>query len=66
MRFILEQEILHIVKEPMLKNCTHQTTRWNQIAISDDKDALIEMAEAHRIKKYRIVDRGDNTKEVLE
>jgi len=57
MKYILEQEYLHIVKEPMLKNCTHQTTRWNQIAISDDREALIEWARKNNVKKYRIVDR---------
>lgn len=38
--FILYYKQLHIVKEPMTKNCTHQSYRGKQIAMCEDDKPL--------------------------
>ena len=42
--YFLEYKKFHIIKEPLTKNCTHQTYRWTQIAVGEDKEALEEFA----------------------
>ena len=38
--FLLEIKQTHIVKEPQRKNCTHQTCRWKQIALCEERQPL--------------------------
>ena len=38
--FALLHKDFYIVKEPMRKNCTHQTWRGKQIAVSVDRQLL--------------------------
>lgn len=38
--YILYYKQLHIVKEPMLKNCTCQTYRGKQVAMCEDEKPL--------------------------
>lgn len=40
--YILYYKELHIVKEPMLKNCTCQTYRSKQLAMCEEKEPLQE------------------------
>ena len=40
--FILYYKELHIVKEPMLKNRTHQTWRGKQLIMSECEETLQE------------------------
>lgn len=40
MTYCLEQKVLYIVQEPLRKNRTHQTYRWQQIALCEEKQPL--------------------------
>ncbi len=50
--FILYYKQLHIIKEPMTKNCTCQTTRNIQIAMCEEEQPL-----QNYIKKQKDKDR---------
>lgn len=56
--FFLERAELYIVPEPMTKNRTHQTTRWKQVAMCEDKEPLIEYKRLHETPgwKLRVID----------
>lgn len=43
--YSLEYKQLHIVKEPMRKNCTTQSYRWKQIAVCAEREPLEEILE---------------------
>ena len=42
MAYILYQKVLHIVKEPLTRNRTHQTWRGEQLAMCEEKQPLLE------------------------
>lgn len=48
--FVLEYKQLHIVKEPQRKNCTHQTHRWKQAAMCEEKEPLEQILNAKKDK----------------
>ena len=48
--FILYYKQLHIVKEPMTKNCTCQTYRGKQIAMCKDKKPLQDYIDKQKDK----------------
>lgn len=56
--FVLEYKQLHIVKESMTKNCTCQSYRWKQYAMSKERWPLEEIIvqqghpENWRIEEY--------------
>lgn len=58
--YILYFKQLHIVKEPMTKNCTCQTYRGKQIAMCEDKDLLERYIEQQKDKdRYYIEKQPD-------
>ena len=59
MAYMLERKEEYIVKTEMLKNTTHQTHRWKQVALSHTLDAL----KPYCGKGMRIIDW--NTLEVV-
>ena len=60
-RYILEHKYPYTVPEPLTKNRTCQSSRWEQIAISDSKDALGEyIAKQDDPHDWQIVDRMPN------
>jgi hypothetical protein len=55
MKYILYHKELYIVKDPLTKNRTCQSWRGNQIAMSDDIDALTKYANKYfRSDEYYI------------
>ena len=55
--FVLEYKQLHIVKEsvPMTKNRTHQTYRWKQYAMCDERQPLQDIIDKQpRPDEWRI------------
>ena len=53
--FVLEYKQLHIVKEPMRKNCTCQSYRWKQYAMCDDRQPLQDFIDKQpRPDEWRI------------
>ena len=52
--YMLERKEPHIVKTELLKNRTHQSHRWKQVAKSSDLVALKAIAAGR--KGYRIID----------
>lgn len=62
--YALEYKQLHIVKEPMRQNCTHQTYRWKQAAICEDSEPLEEIrAQKKNPDEWRVVPMADSVKE---
>ncbi|MFD2704204.1 hypothetical protein [Salibacterium lacus] len=47
MSYVLQVKEPYIVKEAMLKNQTHQSFRWKDVAICDGKEELIAFAGHH-------------------
>lgn len=61
--FVLEYKQLHIVKEPMRKNCTCQSYRWKQYAICDRREPLEQlMSQQDRPDEWRIEPMADSVK----
>lgn len=59
--YALEYKQLHIVKEPMRKNCTTQTYRWKQAAICDKKEPLEAIrAQKKNPENWRVIPMGDS------
>lgn len=53
--FVLEYKQLHIVKEPMRKNCTCQSYRWKQYAMCEDRQPLQDIIDKQpRPDEWRI------------
>lgn len=53
--FVLEYKQLHIVKEPMTKNCTCQSYRWKQYAKCEEREPLQEiLSRQKRPDEWRI------------
>lgn len=53
--FVLEYKQLHIVKEPMAKNCTCQSYRWKQYAKCTEREPLEKiLREQSRPDNWRI------------
>lgn len=53
--FVLEYKQLHIVKEPLRKNCIHQTYRWKQLAMCETREPLEAiLAKKERKEDWRI------------
>ena len=53
--YVLEYKQLHIVKEPMRKNCTTQSYRWKQCAICEEREPLQAIIDKQiRHDKWRI------------
>lgn len=53
--FVLEYKQLHIVKEPMRKNCTCQSYLWKQYAMCDDRQPLQDFIDKQpRPDEWRI------------
>ena len=48
--YALYYKQLHIVKEPMTKNCTCQTYRGKQLAICENKEPLQEYIDKQKDK----------------
>lgn len=50
--FVLEYKQLHIVSEsvPMTKNRTHQTYRWKQYAMCEDREPLEQILNSQKRK----------------
>lgn len=62
--YALEYKQLHIVKEPMRKNCTTQTFRWKQAALCESPEPLEEIrAQKKRPDEWRVVPMADSVKE---
>ena len=60
MRYLLEYAEPYIVKTELTKNRTHQTYRWKQGMLSDNKDVLINIADYSTkltLTGHRVVDR---------
>ena len=56
-KYIVETKYLHIVKEPLIKNRTHQTYRWKQMFITEDlKIAENYIKSQSQPKNFRIVE----------
>lgn len=55
----LEIKEPYIVKTEMLKNSTHQSFRWVEVALSENAEVLKEWAKhnIHHSVEYRIKDR---------
>ncbi len=51
--FVLEYKQLHIVKDgvPMTKNRTHQTYRWKQYAMCEERKPLEQIMNAQKNKQ---------------
>ncbi|CDX01317.1 Hypothetical protein DPCES_1430 [Desulfitobacterium hafniense] len=61
--YMLERAELYIVPEPKTKNRTHQTTRWKQVAMGNDLEALQSYAVTYKgtdSLSLRIIDRELN------
>ena len=65
-RYTLEHRYPYIVREPLTKNRTCQGYRWEQIALSNSKEALEEFIAKQRDPRdnWQIVDRM--TPEIVE
>ena len=48
--FVLEYKQLHIVKEPLTKNCTCQSYRWKQYAMCEEREPLEEILNNQKYK----------------
>lgn len=46
--FVLEYKQLHMVKEPMRKNCTTQSYRWKQYALCEEREPLQAIIDKQR------------------
>ena len=59
--YVLEYKQLHIVKDPMRKNCTTQTYRWKQAAICAEKEPLEAIrAEKKKPEDWRVIPMADS------
>lgn len=59
--FALEKKQLHIVKEPLRKNCSCQSYRWKQVLICAEKEPLLEILNAQaNPKDWRVIPLGDS------
>ncbi|RHW37305.1 hypothetical protein D1B31_16190 [Neobacillus notoginsengisoli] len=54
MDYAIERAEPYVVKTEMLKNQTHQSFRWKEIALSNDKNILISMLQPYErvIQRY--------------
>lgn len=55
--FALYYKQLHIVKEPITKNCTCQTYRGKQIAICEDEKPLQEYINTQKDKERYYIEK---------
>lgn len=54
--FVLEYKELYIVPEPMTKNRTHQTYRWKQSCMCEERQPLQDIIDRQeRPNEWRIV-----------
>lgn len=63
--YSLEIKEFYIVNTEMLRNQTHQSYRWKEIAISDNREHLEEWAKEslHHEIEYRIKSRYETLEE---
>ena len=53
--FVLEYKELYIVKEPMRKNCTTQSYRWQQCALCKERERLQDIIDKDKLnREWRI------------
>jgi hypothetical protein len=52
----LEYKEPYIVQTEMLKNRTHQSYRWKELAVSEDLEALKEYKRINKLDNCRIID----------
>lgn len=63
--YVLEYKQPHIVKEPMLQNCTTQTFRWKQAAICEAPEPLEAIrAKKKRPEDWRVVPMADSVEQL--
>ena len=55
--YVLYYKEFYIVKEPMLKNCTCQTTRNKQIAMCEEKKPLQDYIDRQKDKDRYFVEK---------
>ena len=49
--FVLEYKELYIVKEPMRKNCTTQSYRWQQYALCKERELLQDIIDKDKLNR---------------
>lgn len=54
--YILEYKEFYVIKTALTKNCTHQTYRWKQLAVAENKEDLEPYLVGHEDRR-RIVKR---------
>ena len=59
--YALERKEHYIAKTELLKNRTHQSYRWKQVALCEDKSALIKMMG----REQRVIN-WDNLEVIVE
>lgn len=57
MKYALVQEIPYLRTDTLRKNQTNLPTRLKEIAISDSKDILEQIASINSIQNYKIIER---------
>lgn len=57
MKYALVQEIPYLRTNTLRKNQTNLPTRLKEIAISDSKDILEQIASINSIQNYKIIER---------
>ena len=67
MTYVLQYKLLHIVQEPLTKNRTHQTYRWKDYAICDERKILDGfIAVQKRPDEWRVEERPFEAREAQE
>lgn len=55
--YILYYKQLHIIKEPMTKNCTCQTYRNKQIAMCEDEKPLLDYISKQKDRERYFIEK---------